>query len=205
MIPPRGALDAPNFTFTATCLPLAARRNKEQSLHYTYRPAMTESTRRRRRYPRAPSAVLAAAALACSSSRSHAFVPPSSTFSVRLSSSAALALAPTRAPSPARQHRHQQKRRLSQAGGGGSPRNSRFSSSTLAGALPADGAVVTDHTDGWNPIHGVEVGTCSLVGSGPGDPDLLTVAGLRELQSADLVIADRLVSKEILGLVSYLI
>ncbi|CAN0164538.1 unnamed protein product [Pylaiella littoralis] len=162
---------------------------------------MTESTKRRRRYPRAPSAVLAAAALACSSSRSHAFVPPSSTFSVRLSSSAALALAPTPAPAPARQHRHQQKRRLSQAGGGGSPRNSRFSSSTLAGALPADGAVVTDHTDGWNPIHGVEVGTCSLVGSGPGDPDLLTVAGLRELQSADLVIADRLVSKEILGLV----
>lgn len=41
-----------------------------------------------------------------------------------------------------------------------------------------------------------------MVGSGPGDPDLLTVAGLRELQSADLVIADRLVSKEILGLVS---
>lgn len=45
----------------------------------------------------------------------------------------------------------------------------------------------------------------SLVGSGPGDPDLLTVAGLRELQSADLVIADRLVSKEILGLVSFCI
>lgn len=73
------------------------------------------------------------------------------------------------------------------------------SSSSLAGALSPDN--FSDHADGWNPIDGVEIGTVSLVGSGPGDPDLLTVAGLRELQSADLVIADRLVSKEILGLV----
>ncbi|CAN0494652.1 unnamed protein product, partial [Ectocarpus sp. 12 AP-2014] len=73
--------------------------------------------------------------------------------------------------------------------------------SALAGSAPAGGVVPTDHTDGWEPRDGVEIGTCSLVGSGPGDPDLLTVAGLRELQSADLVIADRLVSKEILGLV----
>lgn len=67
--------------------------------------------------------------------------------------------------------------------------------------LAVDSDVSTDNTDGWNPIEGVEIGTCSLVGSGPGDPDLLTVAGLRELQSADMVIADRLVSAEILGLV----
>lgn len=71
----------------------------------------------------------------------------------------------------------------------------------LAGARVA-GDETTDHMDGWNPVDGVETGTVSLVGSGPGDPDLLTVAGLRELESADLVIADRLVSKEILGLVS---
>lgn len=71
----------------------------------------------------------------------------------------------------------------------------------LAGARTADNDIA-DHMDGWNPVDGVETGTVSLVGSGPGDPDLLTVAGLRELESADLVIADRLVSKEILGLVS---
>lgn len=76
----------------------------------------------------------------------------------------------------------------------------RSSRTALAGAV--DSSTDVDHFDGWNPRAGTEVGTVSLVGSGPGDPDLLTVAGLRELQSADLVIADRLVSKEILGLVS---
>ncbi len=47
-----------------------------------------------------------------------------------------------------------------------------------------------------------QYGCVSLVGSGPGDPDLLTLKALRALQEADVILHDQLVSAEVLALAS---
>ncbi|MEM0985834.1 MAG: uroporphyrinogen-III C-methyltransferase [Pseudomonadota bacterium] len=49
-------------------------------------------------------------------------------------------------------------------------------------------------------LSGSLTGSVSLVGAGPGDPDLLTVKALKAIEAADVIFHDRLVSDEILAM-----
>lgn len=48
------------------------------------------------------------------------------------------------------------------------------------------------------PNQPITTGKVIIAGAGPGDPELLTVKALRALQQADVVLADRLVSEQVL-------
>ncbi len=47
--------------------------------------------------------------------------------------------------------------------------------------------------------HSPQAGTCTLVGAGPGDPELLTIKALKAIQNATVLFVDDLVGKEIVA------
>ncbi|WP_417519765.1 siroheme synthase CysG [Minwuia sp.] len=69
----------------------------------------------------------------------------------------------------------------------------RFAESALSGdCIPEEAERLPDFGD--------RGGHVTLVGAGPGDPDLLTVKAIKALQNADVILFDALVSDEVLDL-----
>ena len=74
-----------------------------------------------------------------------------------------------------------------------------FDGKDLTNQIRVSGAELTKRVD--DKLAGTiraKVGHVSLVGSGPGNPDLLTLAARQKLHSADVIVYDRLVSQGVL-------
>lgn len=72
-------------------------------------------------------------------------------------------------------------------------------SAALVPAAPPRAGDESDHRERQGDVGNDRPGRVSIVGGGPGDPSLITVAGLDRLRDADVVVTDRLVAAELLA------
>jgi uroporphyrin-III C-methyltransferase len=81
------------------------------------------------------------------------------------------------------------------------PASDRAENSRIAAAARSAGRLCLSPADEGRPSADAPtaVGHVTLVGGGPGDPGLLTVAGLAAIQSADVIICDRLAPLAVLS------
>ncbi|MFJ6951406.1 uroporphyrinogen-III C-methyltransferase, partial [Micromonospora aurantiaca (nom. illeg.)] len=75
--------------------------------------------------------------------------------------------------------------------GGGDPRRAMATRDAIRALLGRKGPLLTPAVEEGPPLN--TGGRVALVGSGPGDPELITVKGWRLLTEAEVVVADRLV------------
>ncbi|KAK2589621.1 uroporphyrin-III C-methyltransferase [Conoideocrella luteorostrata] len=71
----------------------------------------------------------------------------------------------------------------------------------LLAAYPGSQSPISPHDTGSSSPNTSKLGNIILAGSGPGHPDLLTTATLRAIQTADFVLADKLVPSGVLDLI----
>lgn len=67
-----------------------------------------------------------------------------------------------------------------------------------AGAMPS--SLHSGQDAAWEDASGTPMGTCTLVGAGPGDPELLTLKALKAIQGATVLLVDDLVSADVVAL-----